>query len=600
MSGLLGPLQNLTQTTIQSGGLVAMAAVCLVQYLYFVIRQNRARKLAEELRHQADGLNSEVMQLNGEVQTLSRERNLQRIENQLLREVLTQTECSKAVQALLRRFVPNPDDSFAVFMPCDSNGSAAAQCRGLSPDSFAALQCSPALLNELAVHGALIWDAPTPARCPLFAQLAPADRKKARQLFVFAVADDEGLLAVLISTSLLPIAAPRQEQLDLTKRLMDSIAPSLRSNLNLEIQASQLRSTREMLELRSIADAKYDQPFGMLEQFLTRLGQMLDADRTALYLLTREGGGMLKPIVRCGAPLQPGVAESWQAHEDRLAQDGSQNEHMTAYDQAQLKCLGIDTLIGAAATASILHNGNPIGVVCITRKSQAAWSTIQRQLLTWSGETISQAIQRVMSFAVIERQARQDGLTGLANRRTFDAQLRHEISGIKHGVQVECSLLLLDLDRFKSINDVYGHQAGDEVLRQTSRLLRDQAAQIRASDRILLARYGGEEMAVLMPGIGIGGAKRIAEDIRRAIEDHVTVFNGTAIRATASIGVATWPLHAQTVETLVSAADGALYQAKALGRNRVICPTDHFRHSEADHKTTAATRLQGGLRTAPV
>jgi diguanylate cyclase (GGDEF)-like protein len=196
--------------------------------------------------------------------------------------------------------------------------------------------------------------------------------------------------------------------------------------------------------------------------------------------------------------------------------------------------------------------------------------------LHWSGETVSQAIQRVMSFAVIERQARLDGLTGLANRRTFDAQLRHEISGVKNGVQSECSLLLLDLDRFKSINDEYGHQAGDEVLRSVSRLLRDQAAQIRSSDRVLLARYGGEELAVLLPGVGVHGARRIAEDIRRAVGELSIDFAGTEIRVTVSVGVATWPLHAQTVEALVAAADGALYQAKAQGRNRVICPGDAY------------------------
>jgi diguanylate cyclase (GGDEF)-like protein len=559
-----------------------------VQYIYFVAHKKRAHRLAAKLRSQADNLSGEVSQLNGEMQVLSRDRNLQRIENQLLREVLTQTECAKAVQALLRRFVPNPDDAFAVFLPCDPNGEAAAQCRGLSPDSFASLKCSAMLLNELSNKSVLIWDNPTPARCPIFGQLAPADRRKARQLFAFAVADDEGVLSVLFSTTLLPIAAPRQEQIDLTRRLMDSIAPSLRWNLNLEIQASQLRSTREMLELRSIADAKYDQPFGMLEQFLTRLGQMLDAERAALYLLTREGGGALKPIVRTGIQLQAGVAESWHAHEDRLAQDGAQNEQVSAFDATQLKCLGIGTLVGAAATAPILHNGNPIGVVCVTRRSVTAWSTIQRQLLGWSGETISQAIQRVMSFAVIERQARQDGLTGLANRRTFDAQLRNEIAGIKHGVQAECSLLLLDIDRFKSVNDIYGHQAGDEVLRNTSRALRDQASQIRSNDRVLLARYGGEELAVLLPGVGINGAKRIAEDIRLVIEENVTTFNGTPIRATVSIGVATWPLHAQTVESLVAAADGALYQAKSLGRNRVVCPTD------------SAESIKQMLKTAPV
>uniref|UniRef100_A0A7C4LNY0 diguanylate cyclase n=1 Tax=Schlesneria paludicola TaxID=360056 RepID=A0A7C4LNY0_9PLAN len=582
MSGDFPPFQAWLALTKPTTGMTAMAVVCLLQYLYFVWRQHQTRKLAESFRQQTEGLHGELRQLNGELKHLHRERNLQRIENQLLREVLSQTECAKAIQALLRRFVPNPDDAFALFLPYDSSVDSAAQSRGLSPESFAALSGDVALLSELTLRPVIHWELPTPARCPFFNHLTAADRRKVRELFAFAVADEEGVLAALITTTLLPVAAPRQEQIELTRRLMQSIAPGLRSNLNLELQASQLRSTREMLELRSIADAKYDQPFGMLEQFLTRLLQILEADRAALYLSKRESGGRLKAIVQCGLSLQAGVAESWQDHEERLAVTALQSRHVSTFDRQQLSCLGIQTLIGTAALTPILHNNLAIGVICVTRRTEIAWTTAQRQLLGWSGETISQALRRVMSFAVVERQARLDGLTGLANRRTFDAQLNNELEGAGSGVQAECSLLLLDLDRFKSVNDVYGHQAGDEVLRSTARLLREQASQVRNTDRLLLARYGGEELAVLLPGIGLNGARRIAENIRQAVESQPVVFNGLTIRVTVSIGVATWPIHAQSAETLVAAADAALYQAKSHGRNRVVCGADQLAEPPAE------------------
>ena len=567
MPGPFGPLFDVTHAMVEGGALVALSTVCLLQYLHYLSHRSRSRQLTGKLRREAEGLNVELLQV-------CRERNLQRVENQLLREVLSHTECSKAIHGLLRRYIPSPDDAFAAFLPCDPHGGAVAQSRGLSAESLAELRCEADWLVELNLHGVLVWDAPTPGKCPLYAQLAPADRRKARQLFAFAVADDEGLLSVLVSTSLLPIAAPREDQVELTRRLMQSLAPSLRHNLNQEHQATQLRCTREMLELRSISDGKHDQPYGMLEKFLTRLGQLLDADRVALFLSTREQFGVPRPIVRCGIQLQPGIAETWQSHEMLLAQNGVRREHVAAFDDVQLKRLGVDTLIGSAATTPVIHHDNTIGVVCLMRRSAEPWTAAQRQLLSWSGETISQALQRVMSYALIERQARQDGLTGLANRRTFDAQLHSEIAALREGASVECSLLLADVDRFKSVNDIYGHQAGDEVLRSAGQLLRDQASRMRCSDRVLLARYGGEELAVLLPGVGVNGARRVAEAIRVAMQEHVTVCNGMSISVTISIGVATCPLHAQSAESMVAAADAALYEAKSTGRNRVVCAAD--------------------------
>ncbi|HUQ68312.1 MAG TPA: GGDEF domain-containing protein [Planctomycetaceae bacterium] len=567
MSGTLALLTTITQTTVAGGYVVALTLVVLLQYIHYISRQNRVDQLADQFRREVDDLSIEVLQLN-------RERNLHKLENQILREILGHTECARAINHLLKRFITNPDDAFAVVLPLDSAGDMPPVYRGLSDKSVRNLRCDVDLLAQLKVHGAVIWESPTTNNCPLFGQFSHADRKKARHLFAIAVGDGEELLAVLIATTLLPIAAARTEQIELTTRIMSSIAPNLRQTLELERQSAQLRCTQEMLELRAITDSKLDQPMKMIERFLIRFSQMIEADRMALYLPPSEAGEPPRIMIGTGLDLQSGIAARWTEHELRLARAGGSQGQVKTYDPTQLGRLKIDTLIGSAATVPLDQSGQNLGVLCATRRSATPFSKSHRQLLAWSGETLSQTLQRVRSFIAIERQARQDGLTQLANRRTFDEHLQQEIEELRNGASLECSLLLLDLDKFKSINDRFGHQAGDEVLRESARVMREQVARIRASDRALLARYGGEEMAILLPGVGINGALRIAENIRAAVEAHTISVDETLIPVTISIGVATSPSHARSAHQLVAAADAALYQAKSAGRNQVQCPLE--------------------------
>ena len=150
----------------------------------------------------------------------------------------------------------------------------------------------------------------------------------------------------------------------------------------------------------------------------------------------------------------------------------------------------------------------------------------------------------------------------MANRRAFDQQIKREIQ-LARDKRQEVSLLLFDLDRFKTINDTFGHQAGDFVLRRTAQMLKDETlASVRNGDRVLVARYGGEEMAVLLPNVNLVGAHRIGESIRRAIEAELFVFKEDEMRLTISVGIATCPVHADKVHELISAADAALYEAK--------------------------------------
>ncbi|MCF8109936.1 MAG: diguanylate cyclase [Desulfobacteraceae bacterium] len=160
--------------------------------------------------------------------------------------------------------------------------------------------------------------------------------------------------------------------------------------------------------------------------------------------------------------------------------------------------------------------------------------------------------------------ARRDGLTGLVNHRYFRYSLEKELrraSGESHPVW----LFMLDIDLFKDFNDTYGHQAGDEVLRQVAGII-----QTNSPDRDLVSRYGGEEFAVICPEKPLDEAKRLAEKIRMDIESNVTHYRGRDLKVTISIGIAgTFLAGATSADSLIRMADSALYTAKTKGRNRV-------------------------------
>jgi len=171
---------------------------------------------------------------------------------------------------------------------------------------------------------------------------------------------------------------------------------------------------------------------------------------------------------------------------------------------------------------------------------------------------------------MLKYQASRDGLTGLYNKREFHLRLSQEAvraTRYRHPV----SLMMLDLDHFKNINDTYGHPAGDKALRNTAIRL---AVELRPTD--VAARYGGEEFAVVLPETAAADALRIAERIRAHVEnDAIRIDEDQSIHLTISIGVASLPDNAATESDLMQRADAALYAAKAGGRNRVCMAGAH-------------------------
>ncbi len=176
-----------------------------------------------------------------------------------------------------------------------------------------------------------------------------------------------------------------------------------------------------------------------------------------------------------------------------------------------------------------------------------------------SEEGESLVICRERRLASLADVALRDGLTGLFDHATFRARLRGELDRFQRH-RSPFAVLLLDVDRFKEVNDRHGHRVGDAVLRRIARLIRDEARRIATP-----ARVGGDELAVLLPGAGPSDAAALGERLRSRIAGAFASLTGVTV----SIGVAACPDDAIDLEALLEAADVALYRSKRLGRDRV-------------------------------
>lgn len=224
---------------------------------------------------------------------------------------------------------------------------------------------------------------------------------------------------------------------------------------------------------------------------------------------------------------------------------------------------GLPRPIGSLAIVPIRSGDQIIGAIVVEGTEPGDITQLESRNAALLAAVARGPLEIVWEIEEVSLRARTDALTGLANRRHFDEQLRRVVAETDR-FGGTCSLILVDLDHFKSVNDNYGHEAGDTVLCHVADVLREG---VRTVD--VCARYGGEEIAILLPQTTEQGAFELAERLRQTLERRPSSHAGRQIPVTASFGVATYPVPVPYGDWLVLAADKALYEAKASGRNRV-------------------------------
>jgi diguanylate cyclase (GGDEF)-like protein len=214
--------------------------------------------------------------------------------------------------------------------------------------------------------------------------------------------------------------------------------------------------------------------------------------------------------------------------------------------------------------------GKSVGILAVEHPGRT--TRIERRVVDMVTQFATHAalvLENAALYQLVQRQAETDALTGIPNRRTFESTLDKEMSrAARNGEQL--TLAMFDIDHFKSLNDTFGHQTGDEVLKKVAHAL---ATACRDFDTP--ARYGGEEFAVILPSCSSKESLAVAERLREAISKIDTVR-----AVTASTGVATFPTHAGDMKSLIKAADEALYESKRAGRDRVTRSRRRSRKSE--------------------
>jgi diguanylate cyclase (GGDEF)-like protein len=213
----------------------------------------------------------------------------------------------------------------------------------------------------------------------------------------------------------------------------------------------------------------------------------------------------------------------------------------------------------------ILGQGETLGIMSLYVRQTKEPVAVDWDIALKVAERLAPALANLKLQETLRNQSVRDQLTQLFNRRYLDESLAREISRARRQ-DLPVSVIMLDVDHFKQFNDTHGHDGGDLVLKSLGELL---ARSVRAED--IACRYGGEEFTLVLPGASHELALRRAEEVRAAVQRMVIApKKADSVHITASLGVATYPIHGAAIDEVLAAADAALYLAKNSGRNRVV------------------------------
>jgi diguanylate cyclase (GGDEF)-like protein len=342
------------------------------------------------------------------------------------------------------------------------------------------------------------------------------------------------------------VSTPQATSLQLTLGVTTKLARLLQEQAEREIAVNRLATAiRNTLELDSVLQTAADE-----------VGRALNVHSCAVRVEgALVGQQMTKWYLRPDAAVEG--QEFLLGHVDSISAHlmNSPEAYVVDGDGSEVP------MILADAVMPLIHQGNFIGLLLVRSDDMSRiWADNELLLLQTVADQLVVAVYQAHLFAQMQQQALTDGLTGCYNRRSFEMQLERDLHQATR-LRQPLSLIMLDIDNFKLINDQAGHETGDLALRIFADNIR---AELRAVD--CAARYGGDEFVIILPQADIEGANIVAERLRKRIEQTPVPGFG---KVTTSLGIATFPEHASSRDTLIAAADRALYGSKNAGRNRV-------------------------------
>lgn len=381
--------------------------------------------------------------------------------------------------------------------------------------------------------------------------------------------DELGSLARSFNSMLARLTELKVSEID-TQRDLEHARAEL--ELKTELGAANQRLATRVDELEVIFEiARTIASTLDLDEVLSRIASLLPTrlkvDRSSVMLLNPEG----KLEVRKAYPPNEGSEGLvFEVGEGIAGHAASSRKSVYVPDlevEKRFKLLNPAAMRGRGCLLSIpmLHGAELLGVLNFERREKADFAREEIEYFTAVADQVAIAVQNARLHEQTVALSITDPLTGVPNRRHLFQQLEAEVNRARR-YETPVSLVMIDIDHFKRLNDTAGHRAGDVALKQVTTALRPIVRKVDT-----LARYGGEEFVVLLPQVGREEALEVAEKLRRAVED--TTFEHGHVqpggRVTISVGVATLPTDAADQAQLVDAADAALYASKRGGRNRV-------------------------------
>ncbi|HZE68036.1 MAG TPA: sensor domain-containing diguanylate cyclase [Pyrinomonadaceae bacterium] len=348
------------------------------------------------------------------------------------------------------------------------------------------------------------------------------------------------------------LSMPEATSLELALSVTTKLARLLQQQAEREIVVNRIAAAiRNSVELETILQTAANEVGRTLNARtcgVSVAGNLLDAQMTKCYF--RPGVSVNEPTV-----------QSLLAQIENTNRELERTPKLIAVDGDTAPRNGI-----ACVTVPLTYKGSFIGALrAESDDSSRVWEDNELLLLQTVADQLSVAVKQAHLSTEIQQQALTDSLTGCYNRRAFELQLERDLH-LATRMRQPISVIMLDLDYFKSANDSAGHATGDLALRTLSETLR---RELRAVDTT--ARLGGDEFAIILPQAALEGAKIVAERLRRIIKETEIPGCGSL---TASFGVASFPNHASSRDTLVLAADQALYNSKQSGRDCVSVAID--------------------------